>query len=66
MIDTDALAGSLMEQLHTAIDCADALAENFGEAIASKHYDRAGHLIGALLELGVDERLILADFTAIH
>ena len=66
MTDMDALAASLMEQLQTCLECADALAENFGESIAAKHYDRADMLTDALLDLGVDERLILADFTAIH
>ena len=63
MIETDAIVASLMEQLQTCLECADSLAENFGESIAAKHYERADVLTDALLDLGVDERLIFADYS---
>ena len=44
MNETDAIVASLMDQLQTCLECADSLAENFGEAIAAKHYDRADML----------------------
>ena len=66
MIETDAIVASLMEQLQTCLECADALAENFGEAIASRHYERADMLTDALLDLGVDERLIFAYYNTVH
>ena len=66
MNETDAIVASLMEQLQTCLECADSLAENFGEAIAAKHYDRADMLTDALLDLGVDERLIFAEHNGIH
>ena len=66
MNETDAIVASLMDQLQTCLECADSLAENFGEAIAAKHYDRADMLTDALLDLGVDERLIFAEHNGIH
>ena len=63
MTETDTIVASLMEQLQTCLECADTLAENFGESIAAKHYERADVLTDALLDLGVDERLIFADYS---
>ena len=66
MNETGAIMASLMEQLQTCLECADSLAENFGEAIAAKHYDRADMLTDTLLDLGVDPRLILAEYNMVH
>ena len=66
MNDMDAIVASLMDQLQTCLECADSLAENFGEAIAAKHYDRADMLTDALLHLCVDPRLIFAEYNGIH
>ena len=52
MIDTDAIAASLLEQLQTCLECADTLAENFGESIAAKHYERADSDATRLSETG--------------
>ena len=66
MNETGAIMASLMEQLQTCLECADSLAENFGEAIAAKHYDRADMLTDALLDLGVDPRLIFTEYNTVH
>ena len=66
MTDIDALVITLIDQLHASLDCADAVADSFGEANAARHYQRADYLLDELQKLGVDDRLIFAEFDTVH
>ena len=66
MTDMGALVANLIDQLHTSLDCADELYDRFGEDVAAKHYERADFLFSELQNLGVDDRLIFAEFETIH
>ena len=62
----DELATSLVGQLQTALQCAEAMSETFGPICAQEHFVRANAIAQALQNIGVDGRLLAPGSSTFH
>jgi len=60
------LITTLIAQLQTALQCAEAMAKTFGPICAQEHFARANSLAQALKNIGVDGRLLAPGNETFH